>query len=75
MASVGLHLHEAQFALHVAVAPLLSNEPAQPPFPQLWGLPHMLGVGLHLQEAQFALHVAVAPLLSKEPAQPPSLQL
>ena len=51
MLGVGLHLHEAQFALHVAVAPLLSNEPAQPPLPQLWGAPHMSLVGVHLQVA------------------------
>ena len=62
-------------ALQVAVAPLLSKEPAQPPLLQLWGLPHMLGVGTHLHVAQFALQVADAPLLSKEPAQPPLPQL
>ena len=74
MASVGTHLQVAQLALHVADAPLLSNDPAQPPLPQLWGVPHMAAEGVQGQPAGLPLHVALTPLLLNEPLQLPASQ-
>ena len=59
----------------MAVAPLLSKEPAQPPAEHDWAVPHMAEVGRHSHPAHQFWQVDVAPLLLKAPAQLLKLQL